>query len=108
MTYYIVEALYPFSEQNQVKKRPVLVLTEPRSKFKSVIVAFITSRIYEELSDSDLILEPDTDNGLVKKSLVKLHKLAVLEPSSIGEIIGELNDENTKQVKEKLGKLFNL
>jgi mRNA-degrading endonuclease toxin of MazEF toxin-antitoxin module len=108
MKYYIVEALYPYAENNQAKKRPVLILTEPRSKYKSVIGAYITSRIFGDLGDTDILAYPDEDNGLAVNSLIRLHKVTLLEPQNLGEVIGELNQGMAIEIQAKLKALFNL
>lgn len=106
--YFIVEALFPFTDVNVLKKRPVLVLTQPKSKYNSVIAAFISSKIPSDLLETDLSLKPDELNGLLVNSVIRLHKLTTLEQENLGEIIGKLDIKLSELVQRKIKKLFNL
>ena len=108
MNYFLAQASFPFGEKNQVKSRPVVVLTKPNGKYNSVICAYVTSQIEKDLSELDIILEPTNSNGLTKLSKIKLYKITSLEASSFGEVIGKLDDTINKLIKEKLKKMLNL
>jgi mRNA interferase MazF len=109
----ILEASFPFVDKPEHKKRPVLALTEPIGIHKTIVCAFISSKIPENLLDSDFILKQDhpcfIESGLIYSSVIRLHKLASLETeTSITGIIGSLESNLAIEIKTKLKKMFNL
>ena len=64
----IVLVSFPFTDLSGSKNRPVLVLIENEL---DVTVSFISTQIHWK-EDTDLILQPDKNNGLKKESLIRL------------------------------------
>lgn len=108
MKYYIVEIEFPFVDKIGSKMRPALLLTKPQTKFGHVLVAFITSKIPNQLEVSDLKIEPSPINQLKIPSVIRLSKIISREISQVTGIIGELSEEDTLQIKTKLQHLFEI
>lgn len=51
----IVLVPFPFDDFTDIKVRPAICLTNEMSIYKHVIIAFITSKIPDDLIESDLI-----------------------------------------------------
>ena len=100
----ILQAQFPFTNQQGFKRRPALVLAV---EAPDVTVAFITGNI--ALAQTyDVILQPTALNRLSKPSLVRLLKLATLDPSQLHGRIGELTTTELQQVDAGLKKGFQL
>lgn len=94
----IVLIPFPFTDLTGNKLRPALVLA---INLKDITVAFITSQI-ELLSDFDILINPNLNNGIKKESIIKLTKLATLETSlAIGKL-GEVEDYKLLEINDKL------
>ncbi|MBI4079272.1 MAG: type II toxin-antitoxin system PemK/MazF family toxin [Candidatus Levybacteria bacterium] len=110
--YELVSTRFPFAnDADKGKPRPGFVISPPLGKHQQVIVAYITTRLDEQL-ETDIVLDPATpyfiSTGLVQKSLVKLHRISTFQPIALKEGQGSLPDELIPQLKRKLMKVFKL
>ena len=100
----ILQVQFPFTNQQGFKRRPALVVAV---EAPDVTVAFITGNI-ALAQTHDVVLQPTTLNRLSKPSLVRLLKLATLDPSQLHGRVGELTAAEIQQVNEGLKKGFQL
>jgi|GEM_PF-367259 len=100
----IILVPFPFTDLSGNKLRPALVLADEE---RDVIAAFI-STILRERFKSDFLIKKNDKNSLKKDSLLKLNKLATLSHDLIKGKIGELFDDELKEIDKKLLELFNL
>ncbi len=103
----IVLVPFPFTDLTVAKLRPALVIYEAE---KDAVVAFISSKIPNELSEPDILikkLHPSfRKTGLKVDSVIKLDKIAtVLKELIVGEI-GEVDEVLKLEINQKLGKLM--
>jgi len=105
--YKIFLADFPFTENLNQKSRPVLQLSQPLGRYKTIVAAYITSREVQPL-DGDVILDKLKGTGLTKKSTIRLFKLTNLESSNLKGEIGVLPKNKVLEVKRKLKKLFQI
>lgn len=90
----IIQVQFPFTDQQGSKKRPALVIAV---EAPDVTVVFITGNTnLARLHDA--VLQPITLNRLSKPSLVRVLKLATLDPSQLHGRIGELTAAELQQV----------
>ncbi|SFD88630.1 type II toxin-antitoxin system PemK/MazF family toxin [Thermophagus xiamenensis] len=70
---YIVLVSFPFDDFSSSKVRPALCLTSEIGKFNHVIIAFISSKIPDDIEDSDVVIKKDSlqwqGTGLVLDSV---------------------------------------
>jgi mRNA interferase MazF len=108
----IVLVPFPFDDLSGRKLRPAVCLSEKISPYNHVIVAFITSKIPADISNSDVILNiehPDFNKtGLKVSSAIRLHRLLTISSKIIKRELGYLPDTLQDEVSEKLRKLFDL
>jgi mRNA interferase MazF len=83
---------YPYSERRASKRRPAIVLLQDRDR--DILVARITSKIYEGLSE--VVLKDWLEAGLNVPSRVRLSKLAIVGEHDVIRPVGKLtaNDRN--------------
>ena len=105
----IVLVPFPFTDLTAAKLRPALVIYEGS---RDVVVAFISSRVPLEPSESHVLITTDHGGfgkaGLKADSVIDLAKLAtVLKDLIVGEL-GELSTELRQEVNEKLRSILQL
>jgi mRNA-degrading endonuclease toxin of MazEF toxin-antitoxin module len=110
--YELVSVIFPFADDaDKGKPRPSFVISPPFGKHNQVVVAYITTQI-DEILETDILLDPKKSyfisTGLIKKSLIKLHRLATFQPSALKQGQGFLPDELVPELKKKLLKVFQL
>lgn len=107
----IVLVPFPFDDFSDSKVRPALCLTSEIGKYSQVIIAFISSKIPEDLIDSDVIIRKQSKEfqgtGLTVDSVIRLHKIVTIPKSLIKRKLGEINKSHEIEIKEKLRQLFN-
>jgi mRNA interferase MazF len=108
----IVLIPFPFDDLSGTKLRPALCLTDPIGTHRHVVLAFITSRIPDELLETDLVLDTTQANfeatGLRVASTIRMHRLITLTTAFIKRELGELPPTVRRQVSAKLKRLFAL
>lgn len=103
----IVIVPFPFVRDNgeQVQKaRPAMVISNHRitRRYSDKILAGITSRVPDKLSEIEVPLEPNKDTGLVKQSILRLDYLMTVPDSIISRKIGSVGSEKVNTINEKL------
>jgi mRNA interferase MazF len=86
---------FPFTDLSGVKNRPALVLITTTS---DVTVAFLTTYVME-IEALDIPLFPTPENGLKKRSLLRLNKIATLSKDLILGRLGSLTEVDRNLVK---------
>ena len=109
----VVVVKFPFRLQNgnEVQKgRPAVVLFDERVKrrYNDVILAAITSQLPSEIMELEIVLEPSVENGLLKKSLLRLDYLMTIPEDLISRKIGRLTTEILNKCEFKLKTSFGL
>lgn len=91
----IVLVPFPFDDFSVSKVRPALCLTSEIGKYNHIIIAFITSKIPEDLIESDMVLRKQSENslgtGLTVDSVIRLHKIVTIPKSLIKRKLGSIN-----------------
>lgn len=110
--YQIVKFLFPFADNfEKSKPRPSLIISPSFGKHNQVILAYITKN-KEELLPTDIEIHSSqsyfVNTGLKSDCVIKLHRLVTVEPSQIGDVIGQLPEELISTVQKKLLKVFQL
>ena len=95
---------FPFTDLTDTKIRPCLVLIEAEY---DVTVSFITTRTGKN-DPASLKINPSIENGLKKKSLIRLNKMATIDKELVIGKIGVLNKNELNVVNQKLIAVFQL
>lgn len=108
----VVLVPFPFDDLSATKVRPAVCLTEPVGEYRHVVLAFVTSRVPDELLETDVVLTPDrfgySATGLRKPSVLRLHRMMTVATTLILRELGNLSADMLTEVDEKLRKLFDL
>ena len=106
----IVLVPFPFDDFSISKVRPALCLTSEIGKYNHIIIAFITSKIPEDLIESDMVLRKQSENslgtGLTVDSVIRLHKIVTIPKSLIKRKLGSINQSVEVEIKRKITLMF--
>ncbi len=108
----VVLVPFPFDDLTAQKVRPAICLTNPLGSHHHVVLAFITSKIPNDLLETDVVLDSNSADfditGLRVSSTLRLHRLMTVTTALIKRELGELSPKMRVEVAEKLNKLFGL
>lgn len=100
----IVLLSFPFTDMSGSKLRPAIILAET---VLDITACIITSQIgWQEAKD--VLLSPNTTNGLTKTSLVRTNKIATLDRNLVQGLLGKLSHIDLTELNLKLEILFQL
>ncbi|MGB5158041.1 type II toxin-antitoxin system PemK/MazF family toxin [Desulfobacterium sp. N47] len=110
--YKVVLVPFPFDDLSGSKVRPAVCLTEPIGQYRHVVIAFITSRIPDELLDTDILIASELNDfkytGLRVSSALRLHRVLTVTATMIQRELGYLSEIKQNIVQNKLKQLFSL
>jgi mRNA interferase MazF len=95
----IVLIPFPFSELTQVKLRPAIVITITKDKFKDLVLCAVSSQVPAILSSVEIMINPNTTNGLRVNSVIKVDRIFTLKSEKVVAKTGELSPELLNQFK---------
>jgi mRNA interferase MazF len=79
----IVLTQFPFTDFSTIKRRPAIVISKANENKTDIIVAYISSKISYQVSETDFLLESShkdfKDTGLIKDSIIKLNKIVTVD-----------------------------
>jgi mRNA interferase MazF len=108
----IVLVPFPFDDFSALKVRPALCLTNEIGNFDHVIVAFISSKIPEDLIGSDIFIKKQSQNssgtGLTVDSVIRLHKIVAIPKGLIKRKLGTINKTIETETRNKISQLFEI
>jgi mRNA-degrading endonuclease toxin of MazEF toxin-antitoxin module len=90
------------------KGRPAFVISDDKIKrrYKDVVLAAITSQIPRDIMELEIVLEPASPNGLVKRSLLRLDFIMTVPEELISRKIGILPKIVVKESERRLKQLL--
>jgi mRNA interferase MazF len=91
---------FPFSELTDVKLRPAVVIAETKDKYRDPILSAISSQIPASLSTTEIVLKPDSLNGLRALSIIKVDRIFTLKSEKIVATIGRLSLNHLTEFKK--------
>jgi len=108
----VVLVPFPFDDLSASKVRPAVCLTNVVGSHHHLVLAFITSRIPDDLIETDVVLDarhPDfAATGLRVSPTIRLHRLMTVSASMILRELGELSSGLLYQAADRLRRLFEL
>lgn len=112
MKHKIVLVPFPFDDLSATKVRPAVCLTDEIKPYGHIVLAFITSRVTNNQSGTDLNIDtsdPDfPSTGLKVSSAIRLHRLMTVSKSIIKRELGTLADSHKIFVESKIRALLGL
>jgi mRNA interferase MazF len=93
---------FPFTDLSGNKTRPALILAASQT---TITLAFISTQSKWK-EDTDLVLQPNAENGLKRESLVRLSKLATLDKVLAIGLLGRIGKKHIEIVNHNLKMVF--
>lgn len=100
----IVLVPFPFTDLKGNKKRPALVLVPGGL---DITLCFISSQLHWQ-NPTDLVLQPNTTNGLKAPSLVRMSKIATINKALVIGKLGIIRAEEIEELDRKLLHIFDI
>jgi mRNA interferase MazF len=102
----IVLIRFPQADLLEGKLRPALTLAIAPGDHPDLLLSLITSREYQAVPEFDEILDPaETEfnlTGLKTRSVIRLGRLASVEPSIVSARLGHISPERLQTIKGRL------
>jgi mRNA interferase MazF len=95
---------YPYTDLAGIKQRPAVVIKDTNDS--DVILARITGQSRE--TEFDIEITDWRSAGLLKPSIIRVHKLATLETKLIKRKLGNLPENDLKKLEQCLKGLLNM
>jgi len=92
----------PFADITTSKLRPVLVLLDTGDE--DIVVARVTSQITRTVFDVEIVEYEQA--GLLRLSVVRLHKVNTIEKRFVNRRLGILTASDWTQVREKIQQIW--
>lgn len=103
----IVLIEFPYDDFSYMKVRPALCLTDPVGPYNFIVTSFITSNIYADVLDTDILLKDEyLHYGLQKPSKIQLHRLFSVTRNDVLREVGAVSPELLSSARVKLECLF--
>lgn len=97
----IVLLSLPLNDGKTFKRRPALIINDCNDG--DLIVCKITSMIYK--TQNDVFIDNWDKSGLILPSVIRVHKLAMIEKNMVEIIMGKIDDLIKVRVKAIISKL---
>jgi len=108
----IVLVPFPFDDFSTLKVRPALCLTFEIGIYEHIIIALISSKIPDNLINSDYVIRLNTDEwigtGLTVDSVIRLHKIVTIPKSLIKRKLGKINMRIQSEISLRIRQLFDI
>ncbi len=101
----IVLIPFPFAELTNKKVRPAVVVCETMDVYKDLVLCAISSVVPTNLSENEMLLQVDKENGLRKDSVLKVDRIVTAKEYDVIAKIGSLDTDYLDKFKEKFKNL---
>lgn len=102
----VVLVRFPQADLQAGKLRPALIVAMVPGRHPDVLLALISSRLYQATPDLDEVIAPgDSDypaSGLKAPSVVRLARLATVENSVVSARLGSIATERLQRIRQRL------
>ncbi len=95
---------YPYSDLSGVKLRPAVVIRDTNDN--DFILARITSQ--KGQSQYDMVIDYWQSAGLLRPSVIRVHKLVTLETYLVKRTMGKLSERDLNKLSDTLKNLFSI
>ena len=104
--YGIYTANFPFLDTADSKIRPVIVVSSPQSKHNIIAIIPVSSRT--KLENVDIALKDWGDEGLVKHSVARIHRLTTMLQADLVTELGALTKSDSSDLRAAIRMFLNL
>ncbi len=91
---------------HSAKGKASAVVCETKDGYRDLVLCAISSVLRSEVSENDVILKTDSENGLRKDSVLKVDGIVTARSYDVITSIGNLSKKDLEQFREKFVKLI--
>ena len=102
----IVLIPFPFAELTNRKVRPAAVVCETKDAYKDLVLCAISSVVPLSLTENEMLLSVDIENGLRKDSVLKVDRIVTAKEQDVIAKIGKLNNSDLETFKQTFKNLI--
>lgn len=106
----VVLVSFPFTDFSKSKVRPALIVSFSDIYHKDVVITAISSKPAQILEDTWILIENTApyfnETGLKVNSIIKIEKIALIDPVIIQKKIGKLPDDLMARINKILCKIW--
>ncbi|HMO40420.1 MAG TPA: type II toxin-antitoxin system PemK/MazF family toxin [Saprospiraceae bacterium] len=95
----IVLIPFPFAEGTNKKVRPAVVICHTKDKYQDLVICAISSVVPGTLSENEILLQPNSQNGLRAISVLKVDRIVTAKRQDIIAQLGFLDEKNLTHFK---------
>lgn len=96
----IVIVSFLYTNLINYKARPAVVVTQTKDNYNDVVVCLITSKVFEPISELQILLQPDLNSNLKASSLIRISRIATIKQNKILANIDKFNQNQLKEFKK--------
>lgn len=96
---------FPFAELTNRKVRPAALVCETKDVYKDLVLCAISSVVPAKLSENEMLLSVDKENGLRKESVLKIDRIVTAKKQDVIAKIGKLGKADLVEFKKKFKNL---
>lgn len=102
----IVLVPFPFAEFTNRKVRPAALVCETKDAFKDLVLCAISSVVPPKLTENEMLLSIDKENGLRKDSVLKIDRIVTAKNQDVIAKIGKLSKADQIEFKKRFKNLI--
>lgn len=92
---------FPFAELTNRKVRPSVLICRTNDKYSDLVIAAISSVVPDEITETEIFLQPSKINGLRTGSIIKVDRIVTMKSNDLIAHIGELDNSELRDFKKK-------
>ncbi|HUD07354.1 MAG TPA: type II toxin-antitoxin system PemK/MazF family toxin [Candidatus Saccharimonadales bacterium] len=106
VTFGVYTTQLPFLDTKEAKVRPVIVVSQPHGKHNVIAIIPLSSKPNQEAVD--IALSHWQNEGLVKPSIARVHRITTILQSDLLTELGQLDTSDIEALKESIRTFLNL
>jgi mRNA interferase MazF len=102
----VYTAQFPFLDSEEMKIRPVIVISKPQGPHKVIAIVPVSSRPIRE--EVDTTIAKWSEAGLLKPSVARVHRLTTMLQADLIAELGALDQKEIRTLQVSLRKYLDL
>lgn len=84
-----------FARLTNRKVRPCVLICRTNDKYSDLVIAAISSVVPNRVTENEILIQPSTNNGLRKESVIKVDRIVTIKGDYLIAHIGELDNSDS-------------
>ncbi len=97
---------FPFTDFENKKVRPAVIITETKDQYRDLVVSAISSVVPSGISSREILLIPNDFNKLRTNSIIKVDRIVTLKREDKIAELGKLSNKELIEFKSILSEMI--